>query len=101
VVHLRGAHRLERRAVGVAHAGDREAHHAASELLERLRQREPDHRQQRFAVRNGQRLRAVDLAHRRENHVLAVDERAVAIKHNQFQWLSHRSSAFFRPRSGL
>ena len=39
-------------------------------------------------------MRTVRLVHRGENHVLAVDERAVAVKHNQFQWFSHQTSLY-------
>ncbi len=52
-----------------------------AELFEGLRQRQPDDREQCFARRNHHAVRPVALVHRGENHVLAVDERAVAVKY--------------------
>src|SRR3954451_19909053 len=62
------------------------------ELRKRLDQREPDHRKQRLALRQRNAVRPISLRHGADDHVLAVDEGAVAIKDYQFQWLIHESS---------
>jgi len=53
-----------------------------AELRERLDQLQADHRQEDLALGQRKPLGGVSLSHRRHDHVLAVHQRAVAVKNH-------------------
>ena len=74
------AQRVEREPVLFRQPRDRKSLVPLSEHRERFHQRQADHGKKGLAFGQRNVVRAIGLGHRAQDHVLAVDERAVAVK---------------------
>src|SRR5690606_26459348 len=67
-----------------------------------LVKRQADDREHLLARQDGEPMRLEGMGHRRDDHVLAVDQRAVTIEDDEANWRGHASSpskAFSASRS--
>ena len=73
----------ERLAIGLGDAPDHRVVALRQQPADRLRQRQPDDRQRPLARRRRDAVRREGAVHRRHDHVLAIDDGAVAIEDDE------------------